>query len=69
MIFSSCPNCQSDVAVNEPKIGQIIFCPQCAIGLKIVWLLPVELDILNESDYVWDDKEPNYLEENDVNLI
>ena len=56
MVYATCPNCQSDVALQDPKIGQKAVCPQCSLELKIVWLLPVELDYWDES-MEWKDAE------------
>ncbi len=67
MVNAPCPNCQSDVPIRDPKVGKNVLCPGCGIGLKIVWLLPVELDILTEAENMWNNFAPDILDENTYN--
>jgi uncharacterized paraquat-inducible protein A len=69
MVYAPCPNCQSNVPLTELKVGNNVHCPGCGVGLKIVWLLPVELDMLNESEIIFNNMETNFLGENDIKSI
>jgi hypothetical protein len=51
MIQAKCPSCASRIEFAAgPKIWQQQKCPACGLVSEVVWLYPVELDLLNEHE-------------------
>lgn len=48
MVIAKCPECENKIPVNDPTIGQRIICQNCKNALKVIWLLPIELDFWDE---------------------
>jgi len=48
MIFAKCPKCNTKIQIKDPRIGQKVVCQGCESLLKIIWLLPIELDFWDE---------------------
>ena len=49
MIRAKCPTCKSMIEFTTgPKIRQQQKCPVCGLVSEVVWLYPVELDLLDE---------------------
>ena len=49
MIAAKCPGCQVKLDIQDPKIGQKVLCWNCKKELKIIWLLPLEVDFWEDS--------------------
>lgn len=48
---AECPSCGVLVDVGkDAKLGQVIICGSCKTELEVVWLTPIELDILIDVD-------------------
>ena len=46
-----CPSCGATIKLeNNLPMGQILDCKACKSQLEVVWLDPIELDILTELD-------------------
>ncbi len=39
-----CPECDSRIRLNTPRLGQRIQCRECGTALEVVVLTPLELD-------------------------
>jgi alpha-aminoadipate carrier protein LysW len=53
-----CPLCGISIKIEDNLgMGQIIECSACRAQLEVVWLDPLELDVLDEID---DDEEDAY---------
>jgi ribosomal protein L37AE/L43A len=51
MIQAKCPVCASRIVFAAgPKIWQQQKCPACGLVSEVVWLYPVELDVLDEQE-------------------
>ena len=57
-----CPNCGIRIEIsNTPKIGQQVICKKCRTKSILVWLHPIELDIMDnmisdgEAEFHYDD--------------
>ncbi len=48
MVITNCPECKNEISVNNPTIGYRIICQNCKNALKVIWLLPIELDFWDE---------------------
>ncbi|MBC8509168.1 MAG: hypothetical protein ISR58_19890 [Anaerolineales bacterium] len=50
-ISVECPSCSVPVKVAaSAKLGQTVSCTACKSNLEVVWLAPIELDILFDDD-------------------
>lgn len=60
MPLAACPECQTEIHVDEDvDKGEIVNCEECDIKLEVVGLDPIELDLApedDEEDY-YDDEE------------
>lgn len=51
MPLAACPECQSEIHVDEDvDKGEIVNCEECDIKLEVVGLDPIELDLASEDD-------------------
>lgn len=51
MPLAACPECQSEIHVDEDvDKGEIVHCEECDIKLEVVGLDPIELDLASEDD-------------------
>jgi len=48
MVKAKCPKCENKIPMTAPEIGEGIICPNCKVVLKVIWLLPIELDFWDE---------------------
>ena len=61
MTFAECISCGSEVKFSvQPKMGQLVTCPDCSADLEVVWLDPVELDWPFDDEDFEDDDEYDY---------
>ncbi len=52
----ACPECKEDVFVDaETEQGDLTFCDECGADLEVVGLDPVELDVITDADFDFDD--------------
>ncbi len=50
-MLAECPSCGASVKVtNQVKMGEIIKCTLCKTDLEVIWLDPLELDLIYEPD-------------------
>ncbi|MBM3145708.1 MAG: hypothetical protein FJ010_12225 [Chloroflexi bacterium] len=50
-ISVECPSCGVPVKMNaNAKLGQTVTCNACQAKLEVIWLDPIELDILLDDD-------------------
>ena len=52
MTKTSCPNCDSVISVNKPRMGAMITCAECGQELEIISTSPFEVDFPLDDD--WD---------------
>lgn len=51
MPLAACPECQSEIHVDEDvDKGEIIHCEECEAALEVVGLDPIELDLADDED-------------------
>lgn len=61
MPLAACPECQSEIHVDEDvDKGDIVNCEECDIRLEVVGLDPVELDMATEDEEDFYDDEDDY---------
>lgn len=59
MLKSKCPACQKEITLRgEPILGQRGNCAACQAAFEVVWLFPLELDGLAESESCIPDNDP-----------
>jgi len=59
--LAACPECQSEIHVDEDvDKGDIVNCEECDIRLEVVGLDPVELDLATEDKEDFYDDEDDY---------
>jgi hypothetical protein len=47
-----CPNCEIEVDVSDsPRVGQKVTCKACHSDSVIVWLNPIELEIIDYDEF------------------
>ena len=49
----SCPECEAEITLEEPMLGEIVPCPDCGAELEVVSLDPVEVDLAPEVEEDW----------------
>ena len=55
-MLAECPSCGASVKVTSSvKLGEIIKCTLCKTDLEVIWLDPLELDLVYEPDEELDD--------------
>ena len=56
-----CPSCGVPIKINaNSKLGQTVTCDACKAKLEIIWLDPIELDILIDDD---DDNDDDFYDD------
>ncbi len=61
MPTGTCPECDADVHVDtDADKSDVVSCEECGAELEIVGLDPVELDIVEETDFDDDEEEDEY---------
>lgn len=54
----ACPECSEDIFVDaDTEQGDLVFCDECGADLEVVGLDPVELDIVSDGNYGFEDDE------------
>lgn len=49
----SCPECQADVSLADPLLGELVDCPTCDAELEVRGLEPTELALAPEIEEDW----------------
>ncbi len=49
----TCPECEGDLTLNDPMLGEIVPCPDCGSELEVISLEPLELDLAPEVEEDW----------------
>lgn len=53
-----CPNCDSVITVDKPRMGAVLTCRECGQELEIISTSPFEVDFPLDEDWEdedWDD--------------
>lgn len=48
-----CPECEAEISVDDPMLGEIIPCPDCGAELEIISLEPLTVDLAPEVEEDW----------------
>ena len=56
MAITFCPECDYNISLKKPKLGQRVVCQNCRVQLRVVNLRPIELDwgeeeVVDEEDW------------------
>jgi alpha-aminoadipate carrier protein LysW len=51
-----CPNCDEEITLQAPRLGQVVICPSCGTELEVVSVKPLELDFLFEEEEEWEEE-------------
>lgn len=68
MASAYCPDCDEKIVLNNPRIGQKLFCPNCDTEVEVIGIDPLDLDWAYDMSYDdddWDDEEEEEEEEED----
>ncbi|NOZ51264.1 MAG: lysine biosynthesis protein LysW [Chloroflexi bacterium] len=49
----TCPECEAEITLADPMIGEIVPCPDCGVDLEVIKLDPVSLDLAPEVEEDW----------------
>jgi alpha-aminoadipate/glutamate carrier protein LysW len=62
-----CPECESDLDVDEDDIeeGEIVPCPECGTEFEVITVSPLELKAVEEEEYEDDEDEEEEAEDGD----
>lgn len=67
-MLAECPSCGASVKVtSNVKLGEIIKCALCKTDLEVIWLDPLELDLVYEPDEELDDFDYDDSDDDDFN--
>ncbi len=44
MATATCPDCDAQLGLSHPRLGQKLLCPYCDTQLEVISLEPLELD-------------------------
>ena len=63
--MATCPECDSDIDVDEYDVdkGDLISCPECGTNLEVVNLAPLELEAAPDEDD--EDEDDDEVEDDD----
>jgi alpha-aminoadipate carrier protein LysW len=50
-----CPECDTVVGVQNPKMGHLFICPECGTELEVVSLEPFDVYFPSDADWEEDD--------------
>jgi len=59
MASAYCPDCDEKIVLNNPKVGQKLFCPHCDTEIEVIGIDPLDLDWAYDMSYDddWDEDE------------
>ena len=49
----TCPECEAEIELSEPMLGEIVPCPDCGAELEVIALDPGALDLAPEVEEDW----------------
>ena len=52
-VASTCPECEADLELKDPMVGEILPCAFCGADLEVVALDPVRLELAPEEQEDW----------------
>lgn len=54
-----CPDCDEKIVLNNPRVGQKLFCPHCDTEVEVIGIDPLDLDWAYDMSYDddWDDED------------
>ncbi|MBX7236135.1 MAG: lysine biosynthesis protein LysW [Caldilineales bacterium] len=50
---TTCPECEADLTLNNPIVGEIVPCSECGAELEVVSLDPPQLELAPEVEEDW----------------
>ena len=54
-----CPECDFEVEIDDPEVGEILDCPECGVELEVISIDPLEFSIISDDELLdgdeWDD--------------
>lgn len=50
---TTCPECEADLTLNNPIVGEIVPCSECGVDLEVVALDPLQLELAPEVEEDW----------------
>jgi lysine biosynthesis protein LysW len=50
-----CPNCDAVVVSDNPRVGAVIDCRECGMGLEVISAAPFEVDFPLDYEADWDE--------------
>jgi lysine biosynthesis protein LysW len=51
MASAYCPDCDENIHLRSPKVGQKLFCPNCETEVEVISVDPLDLDWAYDSSY------------------
>ncbi len=48
-----CPECEGEIALRDPIMGEIVPCASCGADLEVMSLDPVQLELAPEEQEDW----------------
>ena len=57
MAKAYCPNCDSVISVENPRLGAMISCSDCGQELEVISTSPFEVDFPLDDDWEYEDEE------------
>lgn len=45
-----CPECGSEIELEDFEVGEVIECPECGVELEILSIDPPEFDVFEEEE-------------------
>ena len=52
-----CPECDFEIVRSNPRVGDMITCPECGVDLEIILDVPFEVDYPLDDDWVVGDED------------
>jgi lysine biosynthesis protein LysW len=56
MAKAYCPNCDSAISSDKPRMGAVITCGECGQELEVINVSPFEVDFPLDDDYEEDEE-------------
>ncbi len=50
---TTCPECDADLTLTSPMVGEIVPCSECGADLEVISLEPLTLDLAPEVEEDW----------------
>lgn len=50
---TACPECEGEIALEDPLLGELVDCPTCEAELEVRGLDPIEIALAPEIEEDW----------------